>query len=90
MRGGFLDQVSGSQSTREWDDMMSKMKPLASIEDDVLAAALRADAGVEMTTSQFPPNFASLDPLENLKLTKPFSFILGTTQVLKKHFQGIG
>lgn len=84
LRGGVLDQVSGSQAVQEWDTMMNKMKPLASAVDAMPTAALRADVGVAITTAQFLPNFASLNPLENLKLTKPFSFILDNANVKDK------
>lgn len=84
LRGGVLDQVSGSQAIQEWDTMMNKMKPLASAVDAMPTAALRADVGVAITTAQFLPNFASLNPLENLKLTKPFSFILDNANVKDK------
>lgn len=84
LRGGVLDQVSGSQAVQEWDTMMNKMKPLASVVDAMPTAALRADVGVAITTAQFLPNFASLNPLENLKLTKPFSFILDNANVKDK------
>ena len=38
--------------------------------------AIRADAGVASTAEMFLPKFAGLNPLENLKLTQPFSKII--------------
>lgn len=39
-------------------------------------AAIRADPGVAITAGMFLPNFAGLNPLENLKLTQPFKNII--------------
>ena len=83
-KGGVLDQVSGSSAIKEWEYMMQRMEPLASAVDALPTAALRADVGVAMTASPFLSNFAKTNPLENLKLTKPFSAILNSSGVKDK------
>ena len=75
-KGGVLDQVSGSRALNEWSNMMKKIEPLAKAVEAMPTAALRADAAVALTAGQFLPNFAKTNPLENLKLTKPFSAVL--------------
>ena len=83
-RGGVLDQVSGPKALTEWNKMMEKMEPLATAVGAMPTAALRADVGVALTTSSFLPNFAKTNPLENLKLTKPFSSVLNDAGVKDK------
>ena len=83
-KGGVLDQVSGTASLHQWDQMMKKMEPLASAVDAMPTAALRGDVGVPLTTLPFLKNFAKTNPLENLKLTKPFSAVLDAAGVEDK------
>lgn len=83
-KGGVLDQVSGPGALNEWDRMMKRMLPLAMAVDAMPTAALRGDLGVVLTSSQFLKNFAKTNPLENLKLTKPFSDILDAAGVENK------
>jgi phytoene dehydrogenase-like protein len=80
--GGVLDQVSGTQATNEWSQLMSAMEPLAKAVAALPTAALRADIGTLLTVAPFLPTFASsLNPLENLKLTKPFQKIIDAAGV---------
>ena len=74
--GGVLEQVSGSGATDQWSSLMKRMDPLAKAVDALPTAALRADIGTLLTLAPYLPNFASLNPLENLKLTKPFQAIV--------------
>lgn len=64
--------------------MMEKMEPLASAVDAMPTAALRSDLGVALTAGPFLKNFAKTNPLENLKLTKPFSAVLNNAGVKDK------
>ena len=83
-KGGVLEQVSGPGAIKEWGNMMTKLEPLAAAVDAMPTAALRADAAVALTAGQFLPNFAKTNPLENLKLTKPFSAVLDGASVKDK------
>jgi phytoene dehydrogenase-like protein len=83
-KGGVLDQVSGAGAVKEWDNMMTKIEPLATAVDAMPTAALRGDIAVALTAGQFLPNFAKTNPLENLKLTKPFSAVLDGANVKDK------
>jgi phytoene dehydrogenase-like protein len=78
---GVLGQVSGTKATQEWSELMTKMEPLANAVDAMPTAALRGDLGVAITAGKFLPNFAKTNPLENLKLTKPFSSVLNDAGV---------
>ena len=60
----------------DWNLLLNRMKPLEAAVAALPTAALRFDVGAVLTVGPFLPNFASLNPLENLKLTKPFSTIL--------------
>lgn len=82
--GGVLDQVSGSQATKEWSKLMETMKPLENAVNALPTAALRADIGTLITVAPFLPNFASLNPLENLKLTTSFQTIIDAAGVTNK------
>ncbi|GFH59247.1 phytoene dehydrogenase, phytoene desaturase and carotenoid isomerase-like protein [Chaetoceros tenuissimus] len=83
-KGGVLDQVSGEKAISEWANMMEKMEPLASAVDALPTVALRSDLGVALTAGPFLKNFAKTNPLENLKLTKPFSAVLNNAGVNDK------
>lgn len=73
---GVLDRVSGAAAVNQWGELMERMKPLEVAVAAMPTAALRFDVGAVLTAGQFLPNFASTNPLENLKLTKPFSSIV--------------
>ena len=71
-----LGPVAGLDATNQWQSLLSSMKPLAKAVAALPTAALRGDIGTLLTAAPFLPNFASLNPLENFKLTKPFSNIV--------------
>jgi phytoene dehydrogenase-like protein len=73
-KGGVIDKLDGS--IEAWQRLIKNMEPLARAVDALPTAALRADLAVPLTTAPYLPNFASINPLENLKLTKPFQTIL--------------
>jgi|EP00970_Alexandrium_tamarense_P009881 phytoene dehydrogenase-like protein len=79
--GSTVEAVSGSNGVQEWASLMKSMDPLAQAVDAMPTLALRADLGLLASTSQFLPNFAKLNPLQNLKLTKPFSNIINEAGV---------
>jgi len=80
-KGGVLDQISGTVALDEWQSMMNAMKPLATAVDALPTAALRGDIGVVFTAGRFLQNFSKTNPLENFKLTKPFSNVLDSAGV---------
>lgn len=84
---GVVDQVSGSGGVGQWEELMRKMEPLAKAVDAMPTLALRADPGVALTAGMFLPNFAGLNPLENLKLTKPFSKVIDDAGVKDEFIQ---
>ncbi len=63
---------------------MNQMEPLANAVDALPTLALRGDLGIALTTKSFLPNFAKTNPLENFKLTKPFSTIINNAGVDKE------
>ena len=73
---GVIDQVSGNKGVKQWNKLMKSIEPLAKAVDAMPTLAIRADAGVALMAGMFLPNFAGLNPLENLRLTKPFSKII--------------
>jgi phytoene dehydrogenase-like protein len=83
-KGGVLDQVSGPKATVEWKSLLQNMEPLAKAVAAMPTAALRGDIGTLLTAAPFLKNFASLNPLENLKLTKPFSSVIDSAGVADK------
>lgn len=74
--GGIVDQVSGTSAVNEWNKLMQAMETLSKAVDAMPTAALRSDIGVALTAGMFLPNFAKTNPLENLKLTSPFSRVI--------------
>ncbi|KAL9189944.1 hypothetical protein ACHAXT_009619 [Thalassiosira profunda] len=74
--GGAIEEVSGTEGVQQWAALMANMEPLAKAVDALPTLAIRGDAGVAVTAAPFLPNFAKLNPLENLKLTQPFSNII--------------
>lgn len=85
-KGGTLEQIAGPSATRSWNDLMERMEPLARAVDAMPAVALRQDVGVALTAGRFLPNFAKLNPLENLKLTKPFRSVLDSAGIEEGSF----
>lgn len=81
--GGVLSQVGGDEATKDWSRLMKNMEPLAKAVDALPTAALRADIGTVLTAGPFLKNFATLNPLENLKLTTPFQSILDSSGIQK-------
>jgi len=76
-----LAPVAGKESEQQWNSLLKNMEPLAKVVAALPTAALRGDIGTLLTAAPFLPNFASLNPLENLKLTKPFSTIVENSGV---------
>jgi len=83
-KDGALHKIAGSQATDEWKRLMTSMWPLAKAVDALPTAALRGDLSAIVTAAPFLKNFATLNPLENLKLTQPFSNILDKANVKDK------
>lgn len=76
-----LAPVAGKEAERQWKSLMKSMKPLEQAVAALPTAALRGDVGTILTAAPFLPNFASLNPLENLKLTQPFINIVNGSGV---------
>ncbi|KAL3914825.1 MAG: hypothetical protein SGILL_005936 [Bacillariaceae sp.] len=74
--GGVVEQVEGAGGMKSWNTLMKNMEPLAKAVEALPTAALRGDLGTILTAAPYLANFAKLNPLENLKLTKPFQNIL--------------
>ena len=73
---GVLKRVAGDAAVRQWQALMKSMEPLEMAVAAMPTAALRFDVGAILTAGRFLPNFAQTNPLENLKLTGPFSKIV--------------
>jgi len=84
--GGVIDQVDGKSGTKAWSRLLSNMEPLAQAVDALPTAALRGDLGTALTAAPYLANFAKLNPLENLKLTKPFQNILQNSGIASSSF----
>jgi len=84
--GGVIDQVDGKRGTEAWSRLLGNMEPLAQAVDALPTAALRGDIGTAITAAPYLANFAKLNPLENLKLTKPFQNILTNSGVPSSSF----
>lgn len=84
--GGVIDQVDGKSGTEAWSRLLNNMEPLAAAVDALPTAALRGDVGTALTAAPYLANFAKLNPLENLKLTKPFQNILRNSDVPSSSF----
>jgi len=78
---GVIDDVMGKPGVNKWNTLMKKMEPLAKAVDAMPTLAIRADAGVALTAGMFLPNFAGLNPLDNLKLTSPFRSIIDSAGI---------
>ena len=84
--GGVIDQVDGKSGMEAWSRLLNNMEPLAQAVDALPTAALRGDVGTALTAAPYLANFAKLNPLENLKLTKPFQNILRNSDVPSTSF----
>jgi phytoene dehydrogenase-like protein len=84
--GGVIDQVDGKSGTEAWSRLLTNMEPLAQAVDALPTAALRGDLGTVVTAAPYLANFAKLNPLENLKLTKPFQNILQNSNIPSNSF----
>jgi phytoene dehydrogenase-like protein len=84
--GGVIDQIDGASGTDSWSRLMKNMAPLAQAVDALPTAALRGDIGTALTVAPYLPKFATLNPLENLKLTKPFQTILQNSGIKSSSF----
>ena len=84
--GGVIDQVEGRAGTNLWSKLMKNMEPLAQAVEALPTAALRGDIGTALTAAPYLKNFASLNPLENLKLTKPFQNIINNSGIKQPSF----
>ena len=76
--GGALEQAAASSAaTKQWQTLMRNMKPLEAAVDALPTAALRSDPGVLLSVLPFLSKFlTTTNPVENLKLTRPFGTIL--------------
>ena len=84
--GGVVDQVDGKVGTEAWSRLLRNMEPLAQAVDALPTAALRGDVATALTAAPYLANFAKLNPLENLKLTKPFQNILQNSGIKSSSF----
>ena len=84
--GGVIEQVDGINGKKAWSNLMKNMEPLAMAVDALPTAALRGDIGTAITAAPYLANFAKLNPLENLKLTKPFQNILKNSGIQTTSF----
>jgi len=79
--GNVIDTISGVEGMNQWKSLMDSMEPLAKAVDAMPTAAIRADIGAALTAGMFMSNFAKLNPMENLKLTKPFKSVMDGANV---------
>lgn len=85
-KGGTIEQIDGAEGLKSWDMLMKNMEPLAAAVDALPTAALRGDIGTAATAAPYLSKFATLNPLENLKLTKPFQKVLDSSEISKPSF----
>ena len=85
-KGGVIENMEGSQGLKSWSMLMKNMEPLAMAVSALPTAALRGDIGSVLTVAPFLPKFATLNPLNNLKLTKPFQTILDDSGITPSSF----
>lgn len=76
-----IESVSGTKAAEDWRRLIKAMEPLAKAVEAMPTAALRGDVSAIATVAPYLKNFATLNPLENLKLTKPYSSILEQADV---------
>lgn len=79
--GGVIDELMGQEGISQWTRVMNEMEPLAAVVDALPTAAIRTDIGAPFTVGPYLKNFAKLNPLNNLKLTKPFQSILDDSEI---------
>jgi phytoene dehydrogenase-like protein len=79
--GGVIEQVAGQKGVDDWRRLMKAMEPLAEAVDAMPTAALRTDAAAVFTTGPFLSKLASLNPLQNLKLTTSFQRMVRQAKV---------
>ena len=84
--GGVVNQLDGDIGIETWSRLQSNMEPLAQAVDALPTVALRGDLGTAITAAPYLKNFAKLNPLENLKLTKPFQNILQNSGIPSNSF----
>eukprot|EP00980_Cylindrotheca_fusiformis_P019091 scaffold6440_cov124-Cylindrotheca_fusiformis.AAC.5 len=85
-KGGAIDKMDGNEGLQAWERLMENMKPLAAAVDALPTAALRGDIATAATVAPYLTKFATLNPLENLKLIKPFQNILNNSGISKPSF----
>ncbi|CAJ1945080.1 unnamed protein product [Cylindrotheca closterium] len=85
-KGGTIEQIDGAEGIKSWNRLMENMEPLAAAVHALPTAALRGDIGTAATAAPYMSKFATLNPLENLKLTKPFQKVLDNSKVSKPSF----
>lgn len=85
-KGGVIETMEGSKGLASWSKLMKNMEPLAKAVDALPTAALRGDIGTALTTAAYLPKFATLNPLDNLKLTKPFQKIVENSGISSASF----
>lgn len=83
---GVIDQLEGSSGTDSWSRLIKNMDPLAQAVDALPTAALRGDIFALVSAAPYLPKFAQLNPLENLKLTKPFQTIIQNSGIKSSSF----
>jgi phytoene dehydrogenase-like protein len=73
-----LTKVSGHAAALQWKKLMEDMAPLERVVAALPTAALRFDVGGLLTVAPYLSTFAaaSPNPLDNLKLTKPFQSMI--------------
>jgi phytoene dehydrogenase-like protein len=84
--GGVIEQMEGKSGMDAWSKLMNNMEPLAQAVDALPTAALRGDIATAVTAAPYLRKFAKLNPLENLKLTKPFQTILKNSGIRNSSF----
>jgi phytoene dehydrogenase-like protein len=84
--GGIVDQLEGKSGIEAWSRLLRNVEPLAKAVEALPTAAIRGDIGTALTAAPYLANFAKLNPLENLKLTKPFQKILQNSGIESTSF----
>ena len=84
--GGIVDQVEGKAGVEAWSRLLRNIEPLEQAVEALPTAAIRGDIGTALTAAPYLANFAKLNPLENLKLTKPFQKILQNSGIASTSF----
>jgi len=83
---GVVNKICGPRGVEAWSTLMKNMGQLAAAVDALLTAALRGDGTVVAATdAPYLPNFGKLNPLNNLKLMKPFQSVLTNSNINKNN-----